>query len=112
LGYLSPFLGGVRREVSKFDQFGLHATLSVKTRQALYYKSGGDRLLTIILVRDKEGGRPDQMFYRTQLDWDARPVLSTYACRWAIETDQADSISSDRWCEASGAGYHRRRRAA
>jgi SRSO17 transposase len=68
-----------------FHQFGLHATLAVKTIQALYYKSGGDRLLTIVLVRDLKGGRPDQMFYCTKLDWDARQVLSTYACRWAIE---------------------------
>jgi transposase len=29
-----------------------------------------------------------------------------------IETDQADSTSSDRWCEATGAGYDRPRRAA
>jgi len=69
----------------KFDQFGLHATLAVKMRQALYYKSGGDRLLTIVLVRDLEGGRPDQMFYCTKLDWKPRQILSTYACRWAIE---------------------------
>jgi hypothetical protein len=69
----------------EFHQFGLHATLAVKTIQALYYKSGGDRLLTIVLVRDLNGGRPDQMFYCTQLDWDVRQVLSTYACRWAIE---------------------------
>ena len=69
----------------KFDQFGLHATLAVKTIRAFYYKSGGDRLLTIVLVRDDEGGRPDQMFYCTRLDWDARQILSTYACRWAIE---------------------------
>jgi hypothetical protein len=69
----------------KFDQFGLPATLEVKTRQALSYKSGGDRLLRIVLVRDKKGGRPDQMFSCTKLDWDARQVLSTYACRWAIE---------------------------
>ena len=69
----------------KFHQFGLHATLAVKTIQALYYKSGGDRLLTIVLVRDLIGGRPDQMFYCTKLDWPARQVLSTYACRWAIE---------------------------
>jgi DDE superfamily endonuclease len=68
-----------------FHQFGLHATLAVKTTQALYYKSGGDRLLTIVLVRDLKGGRPDQMFYCTQLDWDARQVLATYAYRWAIE---------------------------
>jgi transposase len=29
-----------------------------------------------------------------------------------IETDQADSTSSDRWCEATGAGYDRHRRVA
>jgi hypothetical protein len=69
----------------EFDQFGLHATLAVKTMQALYYKSGGDRLLTIVLVRDLKGKRPNQMFYCTKLDWDARQILSAYACRWAIE---------------------------
>jgi hypothetical protein len=69
----------------KFDQFGLHATLLVKTRQALYYKAGKDRLLSIVLVRDKLGKRPDQMFYCTRLDWDARTILSYYAGRWSIE---------------------------
>jgi SRSO17 transposase len=69
----------------KFQQFGLHATLAVKTIQALYYTAGGDRLLSIVLVRDLEGKRPDQMFYCTKLDWDARTILSTYAYRWAIE---------------------------
>jgi hypothetical protein len=68
-----------------FDQFGLHATLQVKTQQALYYKAGGQRLLTIVLTRDLHGKRPDQMFYCTKLDWDARQILSAYACRWAIE---------------------------
>ena len=48
-------------------------------------KSGRDRLLTIVLVRDIEGKRPDQMFYCTKLDWTARQILSAYACRWAIE---------------------------
>jgi SRSO17 transposase len=69
----------------KFNQFGLHATLAVKTIQALYYKAGKDRLLTIVLVRDLEGKRPDQMFYCTKLDWTAKEILSAYACRWAIE---------------------------
>src|SRR5205823_4248338 len=68
-----------------FDQFGLHAALKVKTIQALYYKAGRDRLLTIVLVRDPQGKRPDQMFYCTKLDWTARQILSAYACRWAIE---------------------------
>lgn len=68
-----------------FDQFGLHATLLVKTMQALYYKSGKDRLLTIVLVRDAVGKRPDQMFYCTCLDWEARKILSEYSARWSIE---------------------------
>ncbi len=68
-----------------FDQFGLHATLLVKTMQALYYKAGKDRLLTIVLVRDALGKRPDQMFYCTRLDWDARQILSEYSARWSIE---------------------------
>jgi hypothetical protein len=68
-----------------FNQFGLHAALAVKTIKALYYKAGGDRLLTIVLVHDLEGKRPDQMFYCTKLDWTARQILSTYSCRWAIE---------------------------
>lgn len=68
-----------------FDQFGLHATLLVKTRRALYYKAGGTRLLTIVLVRDVLGKRPDQMFYCTNLACNARCILSAYACRWAIE---------------------------
>jgi hypothetical protein len=72
-------------EVLEFDQYGLHAKLRVKTIRALYYKAGKDRLLVIVLVRDTEGGRPDQMFYCTRLDWDARTVLSHYAARWSVE---------------------------
>jgi hypothetical protein len=69
----------------KFDQFGLHTTLRIKTQRALYYTAGKGRLLTIVLTRDAEGRRPDQRFYCTRLDWDARTILSTYACRWGVE---------------------------
>jgi hypothetical protein len=69
----------------RFNQFGLHAVLQVKTQKALYYKAGGQRLLTIVLTRDRDGKRPDQMFYCTQLNWKPRQILATYANRWAIE---------------------------
>jgi SRSO17 transposase len=69
----------------EFSQFGLHASLAVKTRKALYYKAGGDRELTIVLVRDLEGKRPDQMFYCTKLEWSVRQILTAYSHRWAIE---------------------------
>ncbi len=74
-----------------FDLFGLHATLLVKTTQALYYTAGKDRLLTVVLVRDATGKRPDQMFYCTRLAWDAFTILSHYAHRWAIECTFKDS---------------------
>lgn len=69
----------------KFDQFGLHTTLVVKTIQALYYTAGKNRLLTIVLTRDAQGQRPEQMFSCTNLSWSAREILSDYAGRWAIE---------------------------
>ena len=68
-----------------FDQYGLHTTLQVKSQQALYYQAGKDRLLTIVLTRDKTGKRPDHRFYCTRLDWDVRQILTTYASRWALE---------------------------
>jgi len=74
-----------------FSQFGLHATLQVKVKQALYYTAGGERLLTIILTRDVLGQRPDQMFYCTKLDWKAFSVLSTYAGRWSSEVTHQNS---------------------
>jgi len=72
-------------ETLEFDQYGLHATLQVKTIRALYYKAGKDRLLTIVLVHDVTGGRPDQMFYCTRTDWNARAILTHYAWRWSVE---------------------------
>lgn len=69
----------------KFDEYGFHATVEVKVIKALYYKSGKDRLLTIVLVRDVLGKRPDQMFYCTNLRWEVRRILSCYARRWSIE---------------------------
>jgi DDE superfamily endonuclease len=73
-------------EMLEFDRYGLHATLAVKTRPALYYRAGGSRLLLIILTRDVGGGgRPDAMLYCTRLDWTVLQVLQTYAARWAIE---------------------------
>jgi hypothetical protein len=68
-----------------FDQYGLHADLSVKTRQGLYYKAGKDRLLNFVLVRDNTGKRPLSIFYCSLLDWTAQQILSTYASRWSIE---------------------------
>lgn len=77
-------------EELSFDQFGLRAVLRVKIQEALYYTAGNDRLLKIVLVRDALGKRPDQRFYCTRLDFDARTILSEYSKRWAIEVTFED----------------------
>jgi hypothetical protein len=69
----------------EFDQYGRHATLQVKTIRAVYSKAGKDRLLTIVLVRDVTGGRPDQMVDGTRTEWNARAILTHYAWRWSVE---------------------------
>ena len=81
----------------KFNQFGLHATLEVKTIQALYYKAGKDRLLTIVLTRNLEGERPDQMFYCTKLDWTPRQILSAYATAGPLNAPLKIASSSWAW---------------
>ncbi len=46
----------------KFHQFGLHATLAVKTMKALYYKAGGDRE-----ADDRLGARPGRETSRSRV---------------------------------------------
>ena len=74
-----------------FDQFGLHGTFQTKTRTGLYYKAGKDRLLKFVLTRDTEGDRPTKIFYSTNLELDARQILSIYSFRWAIEVTHHDA---------------------
>ena len=54
----------------KFNQFGLHATLAVKTIKALYYKAGGDRELTIVLVPrpGRETPRSDVLLHQVEFE--------------------------------------------
>jgi hypothetical protein len=74
-----------------FDQYGLHGTFEIKTRNGLYYKAGKDRELKFVLTRDAEGHRPTQIFYSTNLEMDPASILSTYAHRWAIEVTHHDA---------------------
>jgi hypothetical protein len=51
----------------------------------------------------------------TLLDAEAYPadeLAALYFQSWEVETGQADSTSSDGWCEATGTGYDQGHRAA
>ena len=74
----------------KFDQYGLHTTLQVKTRTGLYYTAGRERLLQFVLSRDATGQRPTQIFYCTDLTLTAHDILSNYSRRWSVEVMHHD----------------------
>jgi hypothetical protein len=78
-----------------------------------WYQSG-EGLVTVrwVYVHDVTGSHRDEYFFTTDVGMSGAEVIETYVARWNEETCQADSTSSDRWCGAPGAGYHRRHRAA
>jgi hypothetical protein len=64
---------------------------------------------------DMRRARQGWRLYATNLPaerMDLGACVQSYRGGWCLETGQADSTSSDRWCEAPGAGYDRRHRAA
>ena len=67
------------------DQYGLHATLRWKRRDALFYGVGKERLMSIVVVEDVEGKRGRQVFFSTNVNWSLPFILQTYALRWSIE---------------------------
>jgi hypothetical protein len=73
-----------------FDQYGLHGSLQTKTRTGLYYKAGKDRLLRFVLSRDTVGDRPTRIFYSTNVDLDAKIILSLFSLRWSVEVTHFD----------------------
>lgn len=76
---------GHRWTTTKFDTYGLHATLRWKRREALYYGVTGSRLVSVILVKDVSGKRGRQTFFCTNTNWSLSFILATYARRWSIE---------------------------
>lgn len=72
-------------KTARFDQFGLHGTLRIKSRTGLYYKAGKDRKLRFVLSEDTVGDRPTRIFYCTDLSIRPREILSLFSLRWAIE---------------------------
>ena len=83
--------GGVGRrpeatlDGTRFDQFGLHATLAVKTIQALYYKAGGPPVDHRPDARPRGEDAPIRCSTAPSSTGTPGRSSSAYACRWAIE---------------------------
>ena len=72
------------------------------------------RRITVVLDKPTRDGDVEIHLLTNVPAKDARAkvIAELYRKRWLIETCQADSTSSDRWCEATLAGYDQGRRAA
>ena len=68
--------------------------------------------LVWVFVKDQTGTHRDEYFYSTDVSLTAVAMIAGYCGRWNLEKEQTDCTSSDRWCVAAEAGYHRCRRAA
>jgi len=53
--------------------------------RALWYEVYPDALVTIVIVRDPSGKRPDEYFFSTDPAMHNNQTVLTYATRWAIE---------------------------
>jgi hypothetical protein len=80
-------------------------------RDVLWYRGTKTDPVAVVLVRDPSGEWRDEALVTTDPTAAAAFVIQGYCRRWSVEKDQSDSTSSDRWCEATGAGYDQSRRA-
>ena len=98
-------------EAIRFPELERRLRIQV-VREVLWYTGCGESPVVVVLVRDPLGQWRDEALVATDPTVSAAFAIQGYCRRWSIETGQADSTSSDRWCAAPGAGYHRRHRAA
>ncbi|KAF0160545.1 MAG: hypothetical protein FD157_4183 [Rhodocyclaceae bacterium] len=87
-----PLLGKLAKiaETAKFHpitalQYGKRRKLLVHTFVALWYHVAKRKPLRIVIVRQPEGGQPDDYFFTTDLEMSAKQVAELYAARWGIE---------------------------
>lgn len=66
--------------------YGRNVTTTIKVIRALWYSTGGERLLLIVVVRDPSGKRRDEAFFSTDLTMTPQEVVERYALRWPLET--------------------------
>jgi hypothetical protein len=65
-----------------------------------------------LLIEEQSDGTIKYAFSNLPADTSRIKAVRLWRSRWPVETDQADSTSSDRWCGTPGGGYDRSRRAA
>ena len=71
--------------------YGRTVEVEVKSFQALWYKVGGGRLMSFVIVRGWPGHRKDDVFFCTDLSLKPEEVITRYCLRWSIEVTFQES---------------------
>lgn len=76
------------------DIYGRREKARIVSRDCLWYGTLGTRMVRVVAVEPKTGGRRPQAFYSTDLTATPIEILRRYALRWSIEVAFHDSKQS------------------
>lgn len=81
-------------KVVELDIYGRREKARIVTQDGLWYGTAGSRLVRIVAVEPKTGGRKPQAFYSTDFTAEPTEILRRYALRWSLEVTFHDSKQS------------------
>jgi hypothetical protein len=67
------------------ELYGKETILLVSRFPAIWYRVGGNEVLSIVLVRDPDGDYPDTVLFDTDIDTPDEQTVKRFSHRWSIE---------------------------
>lgn len=67
------------------ELYGKETMLLVYQFQAIWYRVGGNEVLSIVLVRDPDGDYPDTVLFDTDINARDQETVNRFSHRWSIE---------------------------
>jgi hypothetical protein len=65
--------------------YGKETMLLMRQFQAVWYRVGGNEVLSIVLVRDPDGDYPDTVLFDTDINSADAEMIKRFSQRWSIE---------------------------
>jgi len=69
----------------RLEVYGKKVTVRVKVFDALWYIVGGGRLMRFVLIRGWPGHDNDDVLFSTNVNLDAKAIITDYCLRWSLE---------------------------
>jgi hypothetical protein len=67
------------------ELYGKETILLVRQFHAIWYRVGGNEVLSIVLVRDPDGDYPDTVLFDTDINATDEQTVNRFSQRWSIE---------------------------